>query len=406
MVRFLVRKCLDSMHSIVLISLFLGSNLLGSNLLVSYEPKQHFRSAVPITTPEETVERLLALDSSLGKVKRSLQKVCHFLQKHKRPSKPVVISYPGEAAITIKYISALHRVVVFLPKSLFLIGVGHHKSVFKTLFVEDRSIYIAAYCYGDKTTKREVEVLQALDSTKGVVPFLGGYSTNKGENYSFFLQFCNGGDLRSYLRLPEPSGLSFGQKVVVLQEVVEGIIGLHKKGYIHHDIHSGNVFLIKKSQGAFQGVLADFGQTYMAKEGKSKPGYVAARRLPPEVVRHPIWALDRYKADIYAFGALLYEVAWKVFHPWGSILPSSYAHRLPKHERQMYYSAIVKAYQQDRKKRIMAPDMKKRTFGVSALTAEERFQILVFDTMHPLPKKRLTLLQIQKELVKIRALIF
>ncbi len=367
-------------------------------------------TAIPYTTDRETVEKLIQQDPNLAKIAPGLVKAFSFIEM-KTSMLPSQSSYQKKVIektvggdIVVEILPKLRASVIYLPENTFFIGEGLHKKVAKVIFIRDAVVSIAAHCWGGKSTKQEVEVLTALQNTSGIVPFLGAVSRDRGEYYSIFLLYCDGGELRSFVNVPKQT-LCFRQEMIIAKGITQGLKSIHTRGYIHYDIHAGNVFLIKNRNGDFEGVLGDFGYTFLAKKASTRSAYVAARRVPSEALVESIYKIDRYKTDIHALGSVFFEIAWHDYHPWGFILPRANMHVYPKSERKKYYKKIVSQYRETKERLIGKILKKKKILGIQALTAQERFKILVFSTMHFNPIKRPPLDKILQEIDTILNLL-
>ncbi len=62
-------------------------------------------------------------------------------------------------------------------------------------------------------------------------------------NVYMFLEYCNDGDLKSYLAKKEGNMLSEPEAVIFLKHIVEGFKELRKHNIIHRDIKPANILL-------------------------------------------------------------------------------------------------------------------------------------------------------------------
>src|SRR5438132_5977592 len=86
---------------------------------------------------------------------------------------------------------------------------------------------------------------------------------------------------------------------------------IHEKNYIHHDLHSGNIF----SYEIYNSVIGDLGLCQQVVDKKDNPNkiYGVIPYLAPEVLSKKPYTK---KSDIYSFGMIMWEhtTGKKPFH--------------------------------------------------------------------------------------------
>ncbi|CAD7967642.1 unnamed protein product [Amoebophrya sp. A25] len=146
--------------------------------------------------------------------------------------------------------------------------------------------------------KQEVAVLKKLSS-----PHIVRFRDLKKSASHFYLvlEYCNGGDLSSYIanqgRISESLGRLF------LRQLASGLSVLHRHNFIHRDLKPQNILLIAETPPVLR--IADFGFSRalqpmdMAATICGSPLYMA-----PEILQH-----QKYdsKADLWSVGAILFE---------------------------------------------------------------------------------------------------
>jgi eukaryotic-like serine/threonine-protein kinase len=122
------------------------------------------------------------------------------------------------------------------------------------------------------------------------------------------MEFCGGGSLATLLRQRGP--LAFDLVLTILSPIASALATAHKARITHRDLKPENI-LIDRDGTLMRGKLADFGiaklhdQVGVMKTGTQKilgsPGYMAPEQCGAR------GGVDS-RADIYAFGSVLYEV--------------------------------------------------------------------------------------------------
>ncbi|MCB9454034.1 MAG: serine/threonine protein kinase [Anaerolineaceae bacterium] len=147
--------------------------------------------------------------------------------------------------------------------------------------------------------RREVEALRRLDHPN-IIKLLG--TAKDGANYCIIMEYAPGGSLAKLLeregRLPLQQVLEFGL------DIADALTRAHRLGIIHRDIKPDNVLLTANNTPR----LTDFGVARIKDRTQlTQSGYVVGTGsyLSPEACRgHDLDA----RADIWAFGVLLYEM--------------------------------------------------------------------------------------------------
>ncbi|XP_027347185.1 mitogen-activated protein kinase kinase kinase 17-like [Abrus precatorius] len=164
--------------------------------------------------------------------------------------------------------------------------------------------------------KNEKHVLDRLGSCPRIIRCFGDdYSFENGvEYYNLFLEYAAAGSLADQLkihggRVPEPNVRRYARSIV------EGLIHVHQKGFVHCDIKLQNILVFEDGEIK----IADFGlaKEAGAKQGKSDERF-ECRGTPlfmsPESVNDGEYESP---ADIWALGCVVVEMvtgkpAWKV----------------------------------------------------------------------------------------------
>ena len=151
--------------------------------------------------------------------------------------------------------------------------------------------------------QHEVEAMTFLPAHANVVKYFRAWQ----ENMQFYCQMelCECGSFGGCLRrLPADSLVDERDIWVMAAQVASGLAHIHDYCILHLDIKPDNIFLDKN--GTYK--IGDFGVAWVAGQGwelqDGDGGYIA-----PEVLAMSAQELPTPAADVFSFGATLYEAA-------------------------------------------------------------------------------------------------
>lgn len=136
-------------------------------------------------------------------------------------------------------------------------------------------------------------------------------------NYYLVIDYCNKGDLESYLRRNKIAFLGEREALGVLKQIMNGFIELRKYKVMHRDIKLSNIFSHDDRI-----VIGDFG---LAKAGTEMSGTRLGTPLTmaPELIEGV--ASYSSKTDLWSIGILLYQLLFGVLPFFGLSLSEVYA---------------------------------------------------------------------------------
>ncbi|RGB27750.1 kinase-like domain-containing protein [Rhizophagus diaphanus] len=120
--------------------------------------------------------------------------------------------------------------------------------------------------------------------------------------FAMILEFANNGNLRNALSYKFNSIL-WNDKIKMLYDLLFDLKKIHKLGYFHKDLHSGNILL-----NYTLAYISDFGLSVPANEQKSdNKVYGVLPYIAPEVLNKEPYTSS---SDIYSFGIIMIELSF------------------------------------------------------------------------------------------------
>ncbi len=151
--------------------------------------------------------------------------------------------------------------------------------------------------------RREAHVLSRL--THPGVATIFDFDTQEGVDF-LVMEFVPGGTLESRMR---QGPLEVDELLRIGAEVADALEDAHRRGFLHRDLKPGNIVLT----GTGMPKLLDFGLAGLLSAGRTATGLTAAGTIhgslpymAPEQLRGEP---DDARTDVYALGAVLYEMA-------------------------------------------------------------------------------------------------
>ena len=118
------------------------------------------------------------------------------------------------------------------------------------------------------------------------------------------LEYAENGNLRKYLKTNFVN-LTWGEKLWFLENISYNLYIIHKKKYVHKDLHSGNILQFND----YDAKITDLGLAQSINNSKTSNSSNVCGVLPyiaPEVLDGNPYTK---KSDIYSFGIIMVEVS-------------------------------------------------------------------------------------------------
>ena len=127
----------------------------------------------------------------------------------------------------------------------------------------------------------------------------------KTNEYLMVLQYANNGNLHKYLSTNFRE-LTWQIKLKLLLNISEDLCNIHDAGYIHADLHSGNILQDRRISEEMQSYISDLGLSQKYNENTSGDIYGVLPYVAPEVLSGQQFTSA---ADIYGFGVIMSEIS-------------------------------------------------------------------------------------------------
>uniref|UniRef100_A0A914UW33 Protein kinase domain-containing protein n=1 Tax=Plectus sambesii TaxID=2011161 RepID=A0A914UW33_9BILA len=191
------------------------------------------------------------------------------------------------------------------------IGKGGFGTVYKAIKkLTDRTVAVKKL-ERDKFPDRIEEEIRALERMRhrNIVQYYESF--DEGGYKYIVMEYCEHGDLRSYLRRNGP--LSDKEAAHVLSQLIDAVSYIHRQMLMHRDLSTGNVLISHITRGVdddevkLEVKLTDFGLATVMRPGTK--GAAASVVGTPGFVAPQVY-LENYskEADVYSLGALLYSM--------------------------------------------------------------------------------------------------
>src|SRR4051794_7810094 len=118
------------------------------------------------------------------------------------------------------------------------------------------------------------------------------------------MDYIENGSMSQYLK-SNYSKLRLYNKLFFLNNIARGLKDIHNKGFIHKDLHSGNILNLD----AYTSYITDLGLCKPVDEQDEKKIHGVLPYVAPEVLRGKTYTQS---ADIYSFGILACEILSEV----------------------------------------------------------------------------------------------
>ncbi|KAF9358699.1 hypothetical protein BGX26_001135 [Mortierella sp. AD094] len=153
---------------------------------------------------------------------------------------------------------------------------------------------------------QELEILKRVHDYDFIVPFYGVTTDPLTNVKCMVMKHCTNGNLCSFLE-KHHAILSWGERYRLSIEITKGLEFLHKSGFHHRDLHSGNILLDDKRTA----MICDFGLSRSSSKARTSDlvaavgvaSFLAPERFP---TKRPIYSAA---CDIYSLGVIFWHIS-------------------------------------------------------------------------------------------------
>ena len=205
------------------------------------------------------------------------------------------------------------------PEDLFtltnLIGIGGFGKVFKAIHNTSNQVYaikIIDYTKGNnndksnisfnyKSIQQETSLMRLVNKSDYILKYYGSYFSCDSNTIWLILEYCAGGSAFD-LMLSMGRTLSEVEVATIMEQVLKGLIYIHKLNLIHRDIKGANIMLSEDGYAK----LGDFGIGIQMTDDEyrtSKKG--SPHWMSPQVIMNKNYDM---KTDIWSLGITCLEL--------------------------------------------------------------------------------------------------
>ncbi|KAI8605098.1 kinase-like domain-containing protein [Dissophora ornata] len=153
---------------------------------------------------------------------------------------------------------------------------------------------------------QELEILKRVHDYDFIVPFYGVTVDPRTNVRCIVMKHCANGNLSSFLQMNHET-LTWPERYRLSIEITKGLEFLHKSGFHHRDLHSGNILLDDKRTA----MICDFGLSRSSSKEKTNDlsavvgvaSFMAPERFPS--IR-PIYSAA---CDVYSLGVIFWHIS-------------------------------------------------------------------------------------------------
>ncbi|RHZ82111.1 hypothetical protein Glove_114g165 [Diversispora epigaea] len=137
-----------------------------------------------------------------------------------------------------------------------------------------------------------------------VLPILGITQDLETKEYAIVLRYMKNGNLINFLQ--QNKTLPWKERLWLLNSFIRGLKTIHSKGFIHRDLHPGNLMITETHENLKFIRLGDLGLCRPVNEILSSGTYGVLPYIAPEVMNNNQYT---QASDIYSVGIIMYVIS-------------------------------------------------------------------------------------------------
>ncbi|MCE5294786.1 MAG: protein kinase [Chlamydiales bacterium] len=210
------------------------------------------------------------------------------------------------------------NIFLVLDSKKAFIGRGRKKRVYKCIHYAHQP-KVLARSEQKKVMYEELQAHKDLLGAPGIMnahSFTGHKEKNR-KHHTIYSDIYQG----TLSDLMEKKPVSLHNKVQIMSDLLDGLVSLHSKNYVHRDLHSHNyLYAIEghvNGHPILRAVISDLGRTIKTSKAKGIPAQMTRRACAPEALnyRH-LKGKDYFATDIYALGCIFHRLYHNTFPKW------------------------------------------------------------------------------------------
>ncbi|KAG0088944.1 hypothetical protein BGZ92_005530 [Podila epicladia] len=165
---------------------------------------------------------------------------------------------------------------------------------------------LVEHAEGVEQFEQELEILKRVHDFDFIVTFYGVTEDPRTKVKCMVMKHCTNGNLCSFLE-KNHTNLTWAERYRLSIEIAKGLEFLHKSGFHHRDLHSGNILLDDKRTA----MICDFGLSRSSNKSQTTDlvaavgvaSFLAPERFP---IKRPVYTAA---CDVYSLGVVFWHIS-------------------------------------------------------------------------------------------------
>ena len=218
------------------------------------------------------------------------------------------------------------NIFLVLDSKKAFIGKGKKKRVYKCIHYAHQP-KILARSEQKKVMHQELQAHKDLIGAPGIMNShaFTGHKENGKKHHTIYSDIYQG----TLSDLMKKKPISLHNKVQIMSDLLDGLVSLHSKNYVHRDLHAHNyLYAIEghvNGHPILRAVISDLGRTIKTAQAKGIPAQMTRRASAPEALDYKhLKGKNYFATDIYALGCIFHRLYHNAVPKWqGNYLKST-----------------------------------------------------------------------------------